>query len=208
MKSEKLAYWYFRLNGFLTTPNYIIHNDVGGSQRTEFDILSVRFPYKAEILEDKMDDEAIFGSKKNKPYIIIADATIGDCKLNNAWIDPKKKNIHSVLRVVGAIKEENIDEVAQQLYKDGFFENYSCCLSLFCVGKSIDSDLQSKYPKVPQKTWNNVLEFIYNRFVKYEVQKRDHSQWDCDGKQLWNFFECNKRNKSNFKNEIISCLEP
>jgi len=32
--SEKVAYWYFRLNGFLTDVNFIIHSETGGGQRT------------------------------------------------------------------------------------------------------------------------------------------------------------------------------
>jgi len=27
--SEKLAYWYLRLNGFLSIPNFIVHRDTG-----------------------------------------------------------------------------------------------------------------------------------------------------------------------------------
>ncbi len=44
MKAEMLANWYFRLNGFLTSQNYILHDR--RSQRTEIDILGVRFQHK------------------------------------------------------------------------------------------------------------------------------------------------------------------
>ena len=90
-------------------------------------------------------------------------------------------------------------------YEEGFFEDDSYYVSLFCVGKSIEPTLSAQYPKIPQNTWEGVLEFIYNRFEKYERFKRDHSQWDCDGKQLWNSYKCTS--KSEFKKEIISCLE-
>lgn len=215
MKSERLAYWYFRLNGFLTSQNYIIHPGKAGSQRTEIDILGVRFPYKAERIYktecdyDTMVDEDIFIQKdEKKPYIIIADATIGHCKLNPSWITPAKKNIHDFMRVVGAFEDKDsiIDPIAKELYENGFYENDSYCISLFCFGKSEDKELKSKYPRVPQKTWDEVLEFIYKRFNRYEELKSDHSQWDCDGKQLWNCSKCNT--KSKFIYEIISCLEP
>jgi len=209
MKSEGLAYWYFRLNGFLISQNYIIHPNHCGSQRTEIDILGVRFPYKAEIINGKkMADEAIFESK-NKPYIIIADATISPCKLNDAWIDPAKKNIHDFLRVVGAFEDKDsiIDGIAKKLYEEGFFENDSYCVSLFCVGKLKNPTLHSKYPNVPQITWNGVLKFIYNRFNKYEREKRAHNQWDKDGNQLWECFKRNKHCETNFINEIIDNLD-
>jgi len=48
--SEQLAYWYLRLNGFLSISNFVVHPDTGGQQRTDVDILGVRFPYRAELL--------------------------------------------------------------------------------------------------------------------------------------------------------------
>lgn len=45
---ERLAYWYFRLNGFLTTENFIVHPDEGKDQRTDADLLAVRFQHRAE----------------------------------------------------------------------------------------------------------------------------------------------------------------
>ena len=36
--TENLAYWYFRLNGFLTIPNFVVHPDFGIEQRTEVDM--------------------------------------------------------------------------------------------------------------------------------------------------------------------------
>ncbi len=45
---EKVAYWYFRLNGFLQIENFVIHSKRRSSQRTDADLLAVRFPYRAE----------------------------------------------------------------------------------------------------------------------------------------------------------------
>jgi len=38
IEAEKLAGWYFRLNGCLTIPNFNIHEDAGIGQRREIDI--------------------------------------------------------------------------------------------------------------------------------------------------------------------------
>jgi hypothetical protein len=32
---EKVAYWYFRLNGFLQIGNFVVHSGRRGSQRSE-----------------------------------------------------------------------------------------------------------------------------------------------------------------------------
>ena len=53
---EKVAYWYFRLNGFLQIENFIVHPERRGSQRTDADLLAVRFPHRAERLFDDPND--------------------------------------------------------------------------------------------------------------------------------------------------------
>src|SRR2546426_644182 len=39
----------FRLNGFLTIRNFVIHPERGNDQRTDVDILGVRFPHRSEL---------------------------------------------------------------------------------------------------------------------------------------------------------------
>ncbi len=50
LSAEKVAYWYFRLNGFLQIENFVVHPSSRGSQYTDADLLAVRFPYRAERL--------------------------------------------------------------------------------------------------------------------------------------------------------------
>ena len=52
---EKVAYWYFRLNGFLQIENFVVHPGGRGGQRTDADQLAVRFPHRAEFLFDHPD---------------------------------------------------------------------------------------------------------------------------------------------------------
>ena len=40
----QLAYWYLRLNGLLNIPDFVVHPEQGGNQRTDVDVLGVRFP--------------------------------------------------------------------------------------------------------------------------------------------------------------------
>jgi hypothetical protein len=50
-RAEEVANWYFRLNGFLSIPGFILHPDrVQRYPETEADLIAVRFPYSAEIL--------------------------------------------------------------------------------------------------------------------------------------------------------------
>ena len=53
---EKVAYWYFRLNGFLQIENFVVHPKNRGGQLTDADLLAVRFPHRAERLYDDPND--------------------------------------------------------------------------------------------------------------------------------------------------------
>jgi len=48
-RAEQVANWYFRLNGFLSIPGFIVHPDIQRPYpRTEADLIAVRFPYSKE----------------------------------------------------------------------------------------------------------------------------------------------------------------
>jgi hypothetical protein len=77
---EKLAYWFFRLNGCFTIENFVVHPDLGGGQRTDADILGVRFPHRQEGLADSMvDHEAVLS---DHPLIFAAEVKLHKCELN------------------------------------------------------------------------------------------------------------------------------
>ena len=50
------------------------------------------------------------------------------------------------------------------------------------------------YPRVPQRTLDEVLAFIYDRFQTYYVRKADHDHWDDNGKDLWKCWESSRSN--------------
>lgn len=183
--SEKLAYWYLRLNGFLTITNFVVHPDFGRSQRTDVDILGCRFPYRQELLENSMlDDESVILSY-NKTTIVIAEVKRRVCNLNGPWTKPEMQNMHRVLHALGAFPDQEISVVANLLYKNGIYENNTHLITLLCFGAQKNPEIGKKYPAVPQILWNDVLAFIFNRFKRYMMQKSMHPQWDDDGRLLW-----------------------
>ncbi len=182
---EQLAYWYLRLNGFLTIQNFIVHPDSGNEQRTDADVLGVRFPYRAELKPNPMADDVPFAKVANKPFIVMAEVKKSVCNLNGPWKDPQKENLQRVLRAVGAFPEHDIETVAEAIYTSGTFSNSAYHLSLACFGKSVNAEIGKNYPNVPQVLWDGVLAFIYKRFRAYRDQKESHGQWDNPGKSLW-----------------------
>lgn len=186
--TESLAYWYFRLNGFLTIENLIVHVDLPRSrgQGTDVDILGVRFQYRSELKLDgdpMIDDE--FFKEIDKPLIVLAEVKTGMCSLNGPWTDSDKGNMQRVLYALGAFPAEQIDEVARGLYEEGTYSSNSYCISILCIGKSQNRQLSENKPKVPQIIWDSVLSFIYKRFIEHENSKRPHPQWDSTGRYLW-----------------------
>ena len=199
IKADDLAYWYLRLNGFLTTHNFIVHDERYADQRTDVDILGVRFPFRNEI---NMPDSDCFSKFKTKPLFIFVEATKGRCKLNGPWTCPEKENMQRVLNSIGAFKEETIENIAESLYSLGYYENDLFRVNLVCIGKEIDKHLSQKYPKVPQILFNNVLDFMHKRFKKFHDQKQSHQQWDETGKNLWDLYASNRKNSDNFIKNI------
>src|SRR5712692_9036231 len=86
-RTTKLAYWYFRLNGFLTMENFVVHPQNKGPHQTDADLYGVRFPHRTEL---KMTDDIPFIDKNKKPLFVLVEITSGECKLNGPWMDKGK----------------------------------------------------------------------------------------------------------------------
>jgi hypothetical protein len=56
------------------------------------------------------------------------------------------------------------------------------------VGDAANPGVLSRYPAVPQRTWEEVLRFIFERFQTYHNRKADHNSWDKVGKGLWDLW--------------------
>jgi len=123
ISTEALAYWFFRLNGFLTIVNFVVHVEKRGKTGTDVDILGVRFPYRAELFHRPMSDYKEFTKITARPFIAIAEVKRGQCNLNGPWTDREKRNMDRVLRAIGAIPSEDTDDVADALYSEGFFKS-------------------------------------------------------------------------------------
>ena len=188
---EKVAYWYFRLNGYLQIENFVIHPERRGGQRTDADLLAVRFPHRAERLIDDPndimpDDEHRLSLSDDLIDVIIAEVKRNEpCKLNGPWVEEERQNIHRVLAAVGCLRPECIDVAAANLYESGAHQiDQDLRIRLVAVGRDRSEVLEGSYPDVIQLTWAEVLTFIWRRFHAYKNQKKDVSQWDTQGRKI------------------------
>lgn len=201
IEAEALAYWYLRLNGFLTTVNFVVHADHGPQQETDVDILGVRFPFRMENLQRPMEDSRRFANAQVKPLIAIAEVKAKRCQLNGPWTKPDRRNMQRILGAIGVFPEQGLEAVARQLYGVGWFESDQLRVVLMCFGNEASDEVKGRCPDVPQILWPEVLSFIYQRFENYRREKVAHDQWDDNGKALWDAFE-DSRTEPQFLAEV------
>lgn len=202
---EDLAYWFFRLNGCLNIVNFLIHHEIRGQEGTDVDILAVRFPYRQELAysDEPMEDHHIFKSD-GKINLIIAEIKRGRCKLNGPWTKRNRRNMQRVLQIIGAFPENQIDEAADSLYLRKFFENERYRCRLFTIGET--KNIDPGYDNVIQITWYEILDFIFDRFTKYQRYKTQHRQWDEVGQTLFSLFSFYYDQKQEFIRTIFRNL--
>ena len=194
LSGEKLAYWFFRLNGCFTIENFIVHPDFGGAQRTDADILGVRFPHRREGVEDGMDDHLSLVS--DRLLIFVAEVKMRRCALNGPWTRAPDRNLVRVLRAIGLHPPDVIESIADRIYEDRFYRDDLGEVRLYAVGDQIDPRLKRRHPDVRQLEWGEILTFVHRRFTQYGAVKRDHKQWDPVGLML--FAEAELRDLDDF----------
>lgn len=188
--SERLAFWFLRLNGFLTIPNFVVHpdgpNDVGAyPQQTDVDVLGVRFPHRAENRLRPMPDFELF-TREQRPLVVLSEVKTRQCGLNGPWTDPARENMQKVLLGGGFRPSEQVEEIAQSLYRAGLWQDKELCIRIVCFGERWNGGLHRSHPDVPQLLWKtDVLPFVFQRFDQYGLEKKMHHQWDEDAKRLF-----------------------
>jgi hypothetical protein len=180
---EQLGYWYLRLNGFLTTANFVIHPRAGSEQGTDIDVMGVRFPHRRELVLNPLADAEVFAS--DCPQFVFAEVKSGRCALNGPWTRPERENMQNALAAIGAVPEAQSEEAATFLYTHGEARVCGLWFRLICLGAERDVELAARYPVVPQILWNEVEGFIFDRFRENQRRKVAHAQWDDVGKALW-----------------------
>lgn len=188
---EKVVYWYFRLNGFFQIENFVVHPEGRGGQRTDADLLAVRFPHRAERLFDDPndimpDDKDRLALSCDRIDLVIAEVkTNQPCSLNGPWTRQDCQNVHRVLAAIGCLPRNRVQQAAADIYSDGVHvSDPGLRLRLVAVGRNRNDDLATKYPKVTQLIWQDILAFMWDRFKRYRQQKTQVDQWDPQGRKL------------------------
>jgi len=133
--SERLAYWYFRLNGFLTIENFILHHEETASQRTDADILAVRLLHRSENHVRPMEDDPRICACNTLVNLILAEVKTDKQDQNKAWTKPKKQNVQRALRATGCVETGQVETVAAEIYRVWKWSNAEATIRVFVIGE-------------------------------------------------------------------------
>jgi hypothetical protein len=188
---EKVAYWYLRLNGFFQIENFVVHPGRRGGQRTDADLLAIRFPFRAErlfndpndVMADDVQPLALSGDLID---VVMAEVkTNQPCTLNGPWTQQDRRNVHRVLAAIGCLPPDRIEPAAADIYVAGFHRSEAQLrIRLVAVGRDRSEELAAAYPAVTQLIWTDMLAFIWVRFHRYRQQKTQVDQWDVEGLKI------------------------
>jgi hypothetical protein len=174
--SELLVECYLRLNGYFTINNFILH-DQHGSQKTEVDLIGVRFPNQVEIIEEDkrrlhtLENDPELVEKSNITDVVIAEVTTGEAKINGPF--ERKDVLQYILDWIGSLGNGARDKAieALQARNDFLTEDGRIRVRFICFGKHSD-DI-----KCTQLTLDHALSFIRDRFKRYGQLKTHSQQW-------------------------------
>ena len=121
---DAAAEWFLGLNGFFTVQTFIIHPvtpEEGSQQRTNADVLGIRFPMRREVVGgNALTDHPAF-QDETRPIFVIAEVKTGRCRLNGPWSNAEKENVTNVLRSFGQMSSASLDTISKALYESGRF---------------------------------------------------------------------------------------
>ena len=110
---ETLVNLYLRLNGYFTT-GFIVHSPHYGKNKTEVDVLAVRFPNNAEPETEGSPDENLLTSNS------AVDVVIGEVKSRGQSLcfnEPLNRDtLPTIFRWIGMFDECQIEDVSNRFY--------------------------------------------------------------------------------------------
>jgi hypothetical protein len=191
-RAEEVANWYFRLNGFLQIPGFILHSDVPRQQITDADVLGVRFPYSCEMLNGvRMIDDRWLSqvTLPNQVLFVIGEVKVSTCKINGPWTDPTRGGMEKVIRRIGFASDAMTRAIADSLYQQLFWQNDDYAVQYVAIGTTSNHELTHRFRKLKQLLWPDIAAFLFERFNGFGPIKGVPPQWPLFGRAFARAFE-------------------
>jgi hypothetical protein len=176
---ESLAYWYFRLNGFLPMSNFVLHRpDTPRRYNADSDLLAVRFPHVFENIggqPDDWDNDRFAGWGLDPLHQIVCvfaeikTGQYGEASINRAF---RPQRLLYAMRRLGVMPLEQCKDVCRRLSHDGVAHQGDFCFAKVLVASS--SRMTGSFDKMmPHRhlELEDALNFIRNRMNRYRDPK-------------------------------------
>lgn len=190
-RAEGVASWYFRLNGCLSIPGFIVHPDeVRSTPITEADLIAVRFSRSTEVIANRvMEDDAILTAltRPSQILFLLVEVKTDVCNINGPWSDRTKAAMQRVVRRIGFAPEPSVESIAETMYDRLRWEDANHVLQYVAVGKRPNDGRQRQYPGLLQITWDDMSDFFFRRFAAFPEKlpsngRTIHGQWPDFGR--------------------------
>jgi hypothetical protein len=218
-RAEEVAQWYFRLNGFMSIPGFVVHPDAPMPvPRTEADLLAIRLKCSREGVWRRdhggqvrvaykptdMEDDPILlnaGRVKTVPRHLVAmvEVKTGICKINGPWSDQVKygggdaaSNMERALARVGFGNHTEVTTAAEAMYRKLRYEGKEFVVQYFAIGLQKSDELAALYPALVQVSFDQIGSFLWRRFCAFPEklpQRADVILWDGFGDRFRWWFE-------------------
>ena len=188
-RAEEVASWYFRLNGFLQIPGFVLHSDQPNRAITDADLLGARFPHSQESLRGiRMADDRWMAraTYPNQILITITEVKVGHCHVNGPWTDRASGGMERVIRRIGFAPDEMTREITESLYNTLHWQNDDYRVQYVCVGQQTNHELTRRYRELQQLTWEDVAAFLWERFSSFGAIKGAPQSWPMFGREFAN----------------------
>lgn len=176
---ESLAYWYFRLNGFLPLANFVLHRpDAPRRHNADSDLLAVRFPHVYEEIGGKLDDwdndrfERWGLNHFRSTVCVIAEIKTGQygaASINRAF---RPRRVLYALRRLGVVPVDQCEVVCHELGNQSVVHHQDMCFAKVLISSSMLASGSFENTNAHlQLELAEAVEFIRNRMTRYRPEK-------------------------------------
>ena len=176
---ESLAYWYFRLNGFLPLSNFVLHRpDAPRRHNADSDLLAVRFPHAFEEIggqPDDWDNDRFAGwglDHFHQTVCVIAEiktGRYGETSINRAF---RPQRVLYALRRLGVVPADQCEVVCHELGNRSVVHHQCFCFAKVLLSNSVlaTDTFENTMPHLHIEL-GEAVSFIRNRMTRYRHEK-------------------------------------
>ena len=176
---ESLAYWYFRLNGFLPLANFVLHRlNARRQHNADSDLLAVRFPHVFEEIGGQPDDWdnhhfTDWGLNHfHQTVCVIAEiktGKYGGTSINRAF---RPQRVLYAVRRLGVVPHEQCEVVCEALGNQSVVHHHDFCFAKVLISRSarMTGSVENVTPHVHLEL-GDALAFIRARMNRYRSAK-------------------------------------